>query len=105
MTRNTKEVAIIQIRSGKLAQIPEALNQSEFGLAYDANRLFIGNPSNEELANRVEFPWKNLEVLTEYSNLKDYYKYSYQYNINESPGAEEPISRTQLREYLPFYLY
>lgn len=101
MTRNTKEVAIIQIRSGKLAQIPEALNQSEFGLAYDANRLFIGNPSNEELANRVEFPWKNLEVLTEYSNLKDYYKYSYQNNINEIPGAEEPISRTQLREYLP----
>ena len=43
MARNTKEIALIQIRSGKLAQIPEALNQSEFGLAYDANRLLILN--------------------------------------------------------------
>ena len=71
MSRNTKEVALIQHRSGNLAEMPKALHQAEIGLAKDANRLFIGNAVNTILANRTEFPYQNLEILTEYSDLKD----------------------------------
>ncbi len=101
MTRNTKEIALIQHRSGNLAEMPKALHQAEIGLAKDANRLFIGNAINTILANRQEFPYQNLEILTEYSNLNDYFKYSYQNNILK---AGEETDRTKLREYLPIVI-
>lgn len=98
MTRNTKEVALIQIRSGKLSEMPRALHQSEFGLAKDANRLFIGNAANPVLKNREIFPYQNLELLTEYSELKDYFKYSYENNITSANGETD---RLKLKEFLP----
>lgn len=98
MTRNTKEVALIQIRSGKLSEMPKALHQSEFGLAKDANRLFIGNEAHPLLKNRTVFPYQNLELLTEFSELKDYFKYSYENNIyNVNTDAD----RLKLKEFLP----
>lgn len=100
MTRNTKEVALIQIRSGKLGEMPKALHQSEFGLAKDANRLFIGNAANPALKNREVFPYQNLELLTEYSELKDYFKYSYENNITSIPG-DSNVTRLELKEFLP----
>ena len=101
MTRNTKEVALIQIRSGKLSEMPKALHQSEFGLAKDANRLFIGNASNPALKNREIFPYQNLELLTEYSELKDYFKYSYENNITSANGETD---RLKLKEFLPIVI-
>lgn len=99
MTRNTKEISLIQIRTGDLANLPKALHQSEFGLAKDVNRLFIGNASNTALANRTsDFPYQNLEVLTEYSDLKDYFKYSYENNIKTVDGENK---RSDYKEYLP----
>lgn len=99
MTRNTKEISLIQIRSGDLAQLPKALHQAEFGLAKDQNRLFIGNAINTYLKNRTsEFPYQNLEILTECSELKDYFKYSYENNITNVNGEEK---RSDYKEYLP----
>lgn len=99
MTRNTKEISLIQIRSGDLAQLPKALHQAEFGLAKDQNRLFIGNAINTYLANRTsEFPYQNLEILTEFSELKDYFKYSYENNILSVNGETK---RSDYKEYLP----
>lgn len=99
MTRNTKEISLIQIRSGDLAQLPKALHQAEFGLAKDKNRLFIGNAINTYLANRTsEFPYQNLEILTEFSELKDYFKYSYENNILSVNGETK---RSDYKEYLP----
>ena len=101
MTRNTKEVALIQIRSGKLSEMPKALHQSEFGLAKDSNRLFIGNASNTLLKNRTIFPYQNLELLTEFSELKDYFKYSYENNITKAGNVSD---RLQLKEFLPIVI-
>lgn len=99
MTRNTKEISLIQIRTGDLANLPKALHQSEFGLAKDVNRLFIGNAINTYLANRTsDFPYQNLEVLTEFSDLKDYFKYSYENNIQTVNGEHK---RSDYKEYLP----
>lgn len=102
MTRNTKEISLIQIRSGDLAQLPKALHQAEFGLAKDQNRLFIGNAINTQLANRTsDFPYQNLEILTEFSELKDYFKYSYENNI-QSVGGEN--KRSEYKEFLPIVI-
>lgn len=104
MSRNTKEISLIQHRTGKLSEMPKALNQSEIGLASDANRLFIGNSKNTILANRTEFPYQNLEILTEYSNLKDHFRYSYENNITEAINDDTGYTETDratLKEYYP----
>lgn len=98
MARNTKEISLIQHRTGKLSEMPKALNQSEIGVAYDEGRVFIGNAKNTILANRTVFPYQNLEILTEFSNLNDHFKYSYENNITESNGITD---RLKLKEYLP----
>ena len=98
MSRNTKEVSLIQHRSGNLAEMPKALHQAELGLAKDANRLFIGNAVNTILANRTEFPYQNLEILTEYSDLKDHFRYAYENNITDADGETD---RAKLKEFMP----
>jgi len=100
MTRNTKEISLIQIRSGKRSEMPKALHQSEFGLARDTNNLYIGNASNSLLKNRTVFPYQNLEILTEFSDLKDYFKYSYENNITNANG----LDRLKLKEFLPIVI-
>lgn len=101
MSRNTKEVSLIQHRSGNLAEMPKALHQAELGLAKDANRLFIGNAVNTILANRTEFPYQNLEILTEYSDLRDHFRYAYENNIKNADGETD---RAKLKEYLPIVI-
>ena len=101
MSRNTKEVALIQHRSGNLAEMPKALHQAEIGLAKDANRLFIGNAVNTILANRTEFPYQNLEILTEYSDLRDHFRYSYENNITDAGGETD---RAKLKEFMPIVI-
>ena len=98
MSRNTKEIALIQHRTGKLSEMPQALNQSEFGLASDANRLFIGNTANTYIANRTKFPYQNLEILTECSNLDDFFIYSYKNNIEKTNNTDD---REELIEIIP----
>lgn len=105
MSRNTKEVSLIQHRSGNLAEMPKALHQAELGLAKDANRLFIGNAVNTILANRTEFPYQNLEILTEYSDLRDHFRYSYENNINIfDTTTSKPVDRAKLKEFLPIVI-
>lgn len=101
MSRNTKEVSLIQHRSGNLAEMPKALHQAEIGLAKDANRLFIGNAVNTILANRTEFPYQNLEILTEYSDLRDHFRYSYENNITDANGETD---RAKLKEFMPIVI-
>ena len=99
MTRNTKEVSLIQHRSGNLAEMPRALHQAELGLAKDANRLFIGNEANTILANREKFPYQNLEILTEYSDLRDHFRYTYENNIQHVKDSS--VDRGELKEFMP----
>lgn len=96
--RNNTVVAIITHRTSTLDTLPDALNQSEIGFASDANRLFIGNPNNPELQTRTAFPYKNVEILTEFSNLTNYVKYSYVNNIDTVEGETD---RGNLIEQIP----
>lgn len=96
--RNNTVVAIITHRTSTLDTLPDALNQSEIGFASDANRLFIGNPNNPELQARTAFPYKNVEILTEFSNLSNYVKYSYVNNIDTAVGETD---RGNLIEQIP----
>lgn len=79
MAKNTKQIALMQQKRGKLNEIPKQLDDAVFGLAYDANRVFIGNLKNDSLQERYSsntFPYGNLEILTEFSPLTDLVKYS-----------------------------
>lgn len=96
---NNIKVALIEHRTGLLDQIPESLNQSELGFAYDANRLFIGNPKNEELSIRTTFPFQNVEILTEFSDLHNFIKYRY---VNNFDQIGDETSREELAERVPF---
>lgn len=92
MAKNTKQIALIQHRRGKLSELPTQLNEAEFGLATDTNELFIGNPTNPALAERIEaniFPYGNIQVLTEFTeNLK---KITYTYKSNTDVIARLPV--------------
>lgn len=92
MAKNTKQIALIQHRRGKLSELPAQLNEAEFGLATDTNELFIGNPTNPALAERIEaniFPYGNIQVLTEFTeNLK---KITYTYKSNTDVIARLPV--------------
>ena len=101
MSRNTKEISLIQIRQGNLSELPKALHQAEFGLAKDSNQVFIGNGENNILANRTEFPYQNLEILTEMSDLSGYLKYIYENNIKSVNGIE---NRSEYKEMLPIVI-
>ena len=50
MAKNTKQIALIQHRRGQLSELPTQLNEGEFGLALDTNKLFIGNSTNIKLS-------------------------------------------------------
>jgi hypothetical protein len=92
MAKNTKQIALIQHRRGKLSELPKQLNVGEFGLSLDTNELFIGNPDNPALAERIakdEFPWGNIQVLTEFSDNLE--KITYRYESNTDIKARLPI--------------
>lgn len=92
MAKNTKQIALIQHRRGKLSELPKQLNVGEFGIALDTNELFIGNPDNPALSERIakdEFPWGNIQVLTEFSDNLE--KITYRYESNTDIKARLPI--------------
>lgn len=79
MAKNTKQIALMQQKRGKLNELPKELDDAVFGLAWDANRVFIGNLKSGTLQERYSsntFPYGNLEILTEFSPLTNLIKYS-----------------------------
>ena len=79
MAKNTKQIALLQTRYGKLNELPKELSLGEFGFAYDTNQLFIGNSEHPTLKERLNSgisPYGNVEVLTEFSDLPYIIKYS-----------------------------
>lgn len=79
MAKNTKQIGLLQQRFGKLNELPKQLVKAQFGFADDKNRLFIGNPEHPTLKERYEsntFPYGNVEILTEFSDLTNLIKYS-----------------------------
>jgi len=66
----TIQISKIQLRRGLASDLPEALDDGEFGFTTDEGRLFIGQDSpTTGMPNfqRVVSPFQNIEVLTENS--------------------------------------
>jgi hypothetical protein len=65
----TIQISKIQVRQGPASDLPSpSLDDGEFGFTTDLGRLFIGlNSPTDGQPNfdRVAFPFKNIEVLTE----------------------------------------
>ena len=85
MTKNTSQIALIQHRRGNLSELPYQLNEGEFALATDTNDIFMGNPNNpilQERVNRAEpvFPYGNIHLLTEFTDNMKYFRYSLKMN-------------------------
>lgn len=85
MTKNTSQIALIQHRRGKLSELPYQLNEGEFALATDTNDIFMGNPDNPVLQDRINraepiFPYGNIQLLTEFTDNMKYLKYSLKMN-------------------------
>ena len=79
MAKNTKQIALIQNRHGKANELPKQLSTGEFGFADDTNQLFIGNgdhPTLKERLNSNIFPYGNVEIVTEFSDIPEIAKYS-----------------------------
>ena len=79
MVKNTKQISLMQQRHGKLNELPKQLSTAQFGFADDTNGLFIGNPDHPTLIDRYEsdeFPYGNVEILTEFSDTTNLIKYS-----------------------------
>lgn len=100
MAKNTKQIALIQHRRGKLSELPKQLNDAEFGFATDTNELFIGNSSHEVLAERVnnnKAPYGNVQVLTEFTD--NLTKITYRYKSNTDIQARIPIEIVAGNDY------
>ena len=92
MAKNTKQIALIQHRRGKLSELPKELNDGEIGFATDTNEIFIGNASHPSLAKRIEeniFPYGNVQILTEFTDNLN--KIKYRYKSNTDITARLPI--------------
>jgi|GEM_PF-3933971 len=61
------QVSRIMHRRGLSTELPLALNEGEIGLTTDTGQVFIGSPNFAPIVNRVDFPFQNIELLTEFS--------------------------------------
>ena len=71
-----KEIALMQVRTGKFRDLPLSLEKGQIGFCTDVGRVFIGLPSKTEPASIVAGrTWENspnsgkenVEILTEFS--------------------------------------
>ena len=96
MAKNTKQIALIQHRRGKLSELPYQLNEAEFALATDTNDIFLGNPNNPVLLERVNadepvFPYGNIQILTEFTDNMNKIEYTFNF---DSSNVKYPIIAT-----------
>lgn len=66
-------ISKIQVRRGPQSDLPYALDAGEYGFTTDTGRVFIGidpnaSPTAPASLGRPNFPYQNIELLTEFSN-------------------------------------
>lgn len=101
MAKNTKQIALIQHRRGKLSELPYQLNEAEIALATDTNDIFMGNPNNPVLQERVNadepiFPYGNIQILTEFTDNMNKIEYTFNF---DSSNVKYPIIATGSNNY------
>lgn len=93
----------IKIRRGKRDELPD-LDKAEFGFATDSGEVFIGAPDFPPLENKgrgeinEEFPYRNIQLITDGQDNSDIQKTVYQGNgpviAQTGPTQSQPIVRT-----------
>lgn len=83
------QISRIQHRRGKKQDLPEELHEGEFGFTVDTGELYIGAPNFTFPQGRSTnvFPYKNVKVLTEFSNVSTVTTSEYLYSL---PGTPQP---------------
>lgn len=76
----TTFISLIQHRYGHSTELPDSLEHGEIGLVEDMGELVIGVPNNPLVVDRQQavnniYPYQNIRILTEFSNLGDYFKH------------------------------
>lgn len=92
----------IKIRRGLAQDLPD-LSESELGFATDTGQVFIGAPEFPPLEDKgrgeidEEFPYKNIELLTNSPSVTLDLKYTYDgntgVNVQTGPTGSEPVVR------------
>jgi len=93
----------IKIRRGKKDDLPD-LDKAEFGFSTDSGEVFIGAPDFPPLSGKgkgeinEEFPYKNVQIITNGQDHSDIQKIVYQGNgplvAQTGPTQSQPIVRT-----------
>lgn len=60
------QITRIQNRRGTSKEIPDHLEDGEFGVTTDTGEVFVGAPNLPQLQNRRTYPYQNIKVLTEF---------------------------------------
>lgn len=103
-TRPQTLFAKIKIRRGNKLDLPD-LSESEFGFTVDTGEVFIGAPDLPSLENKgrsepnEEFPYKNVQIITDSQQLARIQKYEYKSNTNYEPQTGQSLSEPTVRSY------
>lgn len=90
-----KQISKITHRAGKTADIPESLEEFEFGVGEDSGRVFVGLPNLQKTNNRRTFPFRNTELLTEHApNVEQLLRHIYQ---NRDFSQVDPLGAPRKR--------
>ena len=61
------DITKIKLLRGLTNDLPDKLDDAEIGFTTNSGQLFIGYSGDVELSSRAQFPYSNLEILTENS--------------------------------------
>jgi len=93
-----KQISRVQIREGNESDLPNPnLADGELGFTKDTGKLFIGSPTLPFLLGRNTFPFKNTEILTEWSDIGDS-KLTHEYEFRKISSGTDPYSNPGARQ-------
>lgn len=100
-----KEISLVQHRRGISTDLPDALEEGEIGFATDTGDVMIGAPNNSlvdgrDRANNNQYPYENIQLLTELSDNLAIIQHSYEGNTTTQPIFPTIITGTTTPDVL-----
>jgi len=100
-----KEIALVQHRRGLSTDLPDALEEAEIGFASDNGDVVIGAPNNplvdgRDRATNNQYPYENIQILTELSDNLEIISHSYEGNASILPIFPTIITGTAIPDAL-----
>lgn len=100
-----REIALVQHRRGLSTDLPDSLEEAEIGFAVDTGAVFIGAPNNplvdgRDRATNNQYPYENIQILTELSDNLEIISHSYAGNSTVQPIFPTIITGTAVPDTL-----